>query len=134
MAQITEEQKAVVSKFMSAFWNELVKPYYNPEETDEYWESLIAKADDLEKRFGEDETPVRRMIFGFIGGVEQAYRSKADVDSVHDYIQTNPLFDALNDMSHSWKKLQQAYQDANRVGITDRSLLVAKMIESRKNS
>ena len=71
MAEIRRDQLENASKFMSAFWEEMVKPFYNSEDADEYWLKLIDKGNELHDRFnlnGDDR--LKEMLFGFCTGLE----------------------------------------------------------------
>lgn len=130
MAGITAEQKDRVSKFMSAFWNELVKPYYNPsDESDEYWSKVVSKADEITEQFGgKDDVIVRNIVYGFIRGIEAKSRDKQDTD-VYTYIKTEELADMLNMLAKDMDRLKAAYKSAPRVDVAQGSIAVAEMIK-----
>ena len=70
MSAIRKDQTELASKFMAAFWGELVKPYYNSEDTDEYWSQVIDKIDDLYERFDLYENrQLVEMMFSFTDGL-----------------------------------------------------------------
>lgn len=71
MGAIREDQKENASKFMSALWNEFVKPYYNSEDTDEFWLGMMGKMNDLYNTYHLDENPqLCEMMMGFSCGLE----------------------------------------------------------------
>ena len=77
MAGIRKDQLEDASKFMSALWNEIVKPYYNPEKDDEYWLGLIDKINNLYDRFGLDRNKkMSYMMMGFANGLETEYKGR----------------------------------------------------------
>ena len=79
MAAIREDQKDRASRFMSALWNELIKPYYNPVNTDEFWSEIVKKENELIERFDlESEKLLLEMMWGFTAGLEM----KAGVERV----------------------------------------------------
>lgn len=130
MAGITSEQKDRVSKFMSAFWNDLVKPYYNPsDESDEYWSKAVSKADEITEQFGgKDDVIVRNIVYGFIRGIEAKSRDKQDTE-VYKYIKTEELADMLNMLAKDMERLKAAYKSAPRVDVAQGSIAVAEMIK-----
>lgn len=71
MAKINENQLENAKQFMSVFWMDLVKPFYNAEDDDDYWMAIIDKANEIFSRFHlEDNHQLREMLFGFICGLE----------------------------------------------------------------
>lgn len=71
MSEIRQDQKENASKFMSEFWNELVKPYYNPERTDVYWDKTYMKLDDMSKKYCDGDERLFRILMGFWEGLER---------------------------------------------------------------
>ena len=135
MAGITAEQKDRVSKFMSAFWNDLVKPYYNPPTTqgnasdDAYWRDSISKADEIATQFGgKDDVIIRNIVYGFIRGIEAKSRDKQDTD-LYKYIKTEELADMLNMLAKDMDRLKAAYKSAPRIDVAQGSIAVAEMIK-----
>lgn len=130
MAGITAEQKDRVSKFMSAFWNELVKPYYNPsDESDEYWSNAVSKADEITEQFGgKDDVVIRNIVYGFIRGIEAKSRDTQDTE-VYRYIKTEELADMLNMLAKDMERLKAAYKSAPRIDVAQGSIAVAEMIK-----
>lgn len=131
MAGITAEQKDRVSKFMSAFWNELVKPYYNPsaDADDDYWSKAVGKADEITEQFGgKDDVIVRNIVYGFIRGIEAKSRDTQDTE-VYKYIKAEELADMLNMLAKDMDRLKAAYKSAPRVDVAQGSILVAEMIK-----
>lgn len=137
MAVITENQKDRVSKFMGAFWNNLVKPYYNPPTTqgnasdDAYWNDAISKADEITEQFGgKDDVIIRNIVLGFIRGIEAKSRNKEDTE-VYKYIQTTELADMLNMLAKDMDRLKAAYKSAPKVEVSQGSILVAEMLRKK---
>lgn len=131
MAGITAEQKDRVSKFMSAFWNDLVKPYYNPpaEQDDDYWSNAVSKADEITERFGgKDDVIIRNIVYGFIRGIEAKSRDTQDTE-VYKYIKTEELADMLNMLAKDMDRIKAAYKSAPRIDVAQGSILVAEMIK-----
>lgn len=130
MAGITAEQKDRVSKFMSAFWNELVKPHYNPsDDSDDYWSNVVNKADEITEQFGgKDDVIVRNIAYGFIRGIEAKSRDTQDTE-VYKYIKAEELADMLNMLAKDMDRLKAAYKSAPRIDVAQGSILVAEMIK-----
>ena len=71
MAAIKQNQLKDASEFMSAVWTELIKPFYNPEDTDEYWAKLVETENKLIRRFDlTNNRLLLEMMFGFTCGLE----------------------------------------------------------------
>lgn len=72
MAAIKQNQLKDASEFMGAIWSELIKPFYNPENTDQYWSELVEKENELIRRFdlSEKNRLLLEMMFGFTCGLE----------------------------------------------------------------
>ena len=71
MSEIKDNQKEYASKFMSTIWNELIKPYYNAEDKDEWWVDMMDKANAVASRYGKADPRLTKMITGFIRGLEE---------------------------------------------------------------
>ncbi len=74
MGSIRQDQKEYASKFMSEFWNDLVKPYYNPETGDDYWDATYKKLDDMSKKYCTNDERLFRILMGFWEGLEREVR------------------------------------------------------------
>ena len=135
MAEITTEQKDRVSKFMGVFWNQFVKPFYNPPSgDDQYWTDLIRKADDIAKEFGADSDPrIGCMIKGFIAGTEAAVRHE-DGGQSYEYIETSEIKTMLNMLFKDMEHLKHAYASAQRVHACQGSVLAAEVLRKRNES
>lgn len=71
MASVTKEEIPEVAKFMPQFW-ELIKKYYKPEDTDEYWESFNADSEKL--YMSTDHILCRQMILDLTSYLEGKLR------------------------------------------------------------
>lgn len=78
MSAIRDEQKQNVSAFMSEFWSGVVKPYYNPEERDEYWMPFVEKVMEIAKKYGNGDERIIGMVLGFLRGAEKMNRMEKD--------------------------------------------------------
>ena len=76
MSAITKEQLDNASKFMNEFWRDLVKPYYNPEESDGWWNEMIRKVGDIGNKYCNDDPRLRKMLIGFERGLEEAWKEE----------------------------------------------------------
>ena len=76
MSALKKDQLPAVSQFMTLFWKEIVKPYYNPEQTESWWDYFI---NDL-SRFGDtyclEDKRLMKILLGFYEGVQEVYRSE----------------------------------------------------------
>lgn len=68
--KISEEHQQNASQFMAAFWNELVKPYYEPENGADYWMQLMEVANTLSEKYCSKDKRLQNMIVAFIGGLQ----------------------------------------------------------------
>lgn len=71
MSVIREDQLDNAKKFMSVFWQKIVKPYYNTEETDEYWKALFTDMSKVGEAFCRNDTRLKHMMYGFEKGLEE---------------------------------------------------------------
>lgn len=78
MSAIREEQKQNVSAFMSEFWAGVVKPYYNPEDGDDYWMGFVEKTMKIAEQYGKYDKRIVEIVLGFIKGVEKVYKEKTN--------------------------------------------------------
>lgn len=76
MGAIREDQKENASKFMNVFWTQLVKPYYNPEETDAWWNELIKRVGDIGHEYCEKDPRLRKILIGFESGLEEVRKNE----------------------------------------------------------
>ena len=74
MSSINDSQKDNASKFMSAMWVELMKPYYNAENTDEWWGTALAKANELAERYCKHDRKLLCMVTGYMNGLHDDAR------------------------------------------------------------
>ena len=79
MASVRKEDIPEVAKFMTDFW-ELIKMYYKPEDTDEYWECFN---EDAEKLYtSTDHILCRKMILDLTSYLEGKLRGRNTTRSV----------------------------------------------------
>lgn len=76
MGAIREDQKENTSKFFNVFWTQLVKPYYNPEETDAWWNELIKRVGDIGHEYCEKDPRLRKILIGFEAGLEEVRKNE----------------------------------------------------------
>ena len=74
MATIRKEQQKDASQFMKVFWNEIVKPYYNPEDSDEWWNKFLDRTTDIAKNYCGTDRRLHKILVGFAEGLEQEAR------------------------------------------------------------
>lgn len=76
MSAITKEQLDNASKFMNEFWRDLVKPYYNAEDSDGWWNEMIRKVGDIGNKYCNDDPRLRKILIGFERGLEEAWKEE----------------------------------------------------------
>lgn len=76
MSTIRQDQLEVASKFMTIFWKEVVKPFYNPENTEEWWGMLIDRMGKLNQEYCPNDIRLRKMMIGFFNGLNEVYKSE----------------------------------------------------------
>lgn len=76
MSAITKEQLDNASKFMNDFWQNLVKPYYNAEETDAWWNNMIRMVGEIGHKYCEKDPRLRKILLGFEAGLEEVRRNE----------------------------------------------------------
>ena len=76
MSAITKEQLDNASKFMNEFWKDLVKPYYNAEESDGWWNNFIRRMGDIGSKYCEHDPRLRKILIGFERGLEEAWKEE----------------------------------------------------------
>ena len=75
MASVTKEEIPDVARFMTDFWN-LLKKYYKPEDTDEYWDNLL---DDSEILYNSTQDRLcRQMVLDLSGYLEGKLYGKSN--------------------------------------------------------
>ena len=74
MSAMSKDQLDVASKFMTAFWKEIVKPYYNPENTEEWWGHAIDGMDAFSKKYCADDKRLMKILVGFFNGLNEVYK------------------------------------------------------------
>ena len=77
MSAIRPDQLDNTKKFMSEFWNSFVKPYYNPEKGDEYWDKTYEELCRLAEKYCKDDVRLLKMLLGFWDGLEREIRGNA---------------------------------------------------------
>ena len=76
MSAIREDQLPNASAFFNDFWKNLVKPYYNAEETDAWWNDLIRLVGDMGHKYCENDPRLRKILIGFELGLEEVRKSE----------------------------------------------------------
>lgn len=61
MASVTRQDIPQVAAFMQDFWT-LVKKYWVPEDTAEYWNSLIDKCSELTRKYQNEQFVVDMLV------------------------------------------------------------------------
>lgn len=139
MSAITQEQSARVGKFMTEFWKDEMKAFYNPENNQEYWDAVVKKTSEICDKYAADDVIVRNMAMSFVSGLEKAQRNQ-DIAS-HEYMhKTDDFIDALNRLFKAQKEvqaamtdLQNAFKSAHKVKLADGSLQAAKVVKKDEN-
>ena len=78
MSAIREEQLPTASKFMTLFWKEIVKPYYNPEQSEAWWDDFIQKMSQIGDAYCLEDRRLMRILIGFCDGLQEVYRDERD--------------------------------------------------------
>lgn len=73
MASVNNSDILKIFKFMGEFWT-FIKTYYIPENTDAYWESLIADAAALGHRYDDDRLAVH-LINAYLDYLEEKQKN-----------------------------------------------------------
>lgn len=76
MSAIREDQLPNASAFFNDFWKNLVKPYYNAEETDAWWNDMIRRVGDMGHKYCENDPRLRKILIGFELGLEEVRRNE----------------------------------------------------------
>lgn len=76
MSAIREDQLPNASAFFNDFWKNLVKPYYNEEETDAWWNDMIRRVGDMGHKYCENDPRLRKILIGFELGLEEVRRNE----------------------------------------------------------
>ena len=137
MSAITQEQSARVGKFMTEFWKDVVKPYYNPpsQSDDAYWSELPQKISEVCKKCGvEDDLRVQKLTVGFATAVDNISKGNTE-EKMYEYMhKSDDFIDALNRLfkwfkegDEIFKDLQSAFRSAHKVKLADGSLQAARV-------
>ena len=137
MSAITQEQSARVGKFMTDFWKDEMKPYYNPEDDQAYWDAVVKKTAEICDKYAADDVIVRNMAMSFVSGLEKAQRNQ-DIKSYEYMHKSDDFIDALNRLFKAQKEvnaamtdLQNAFKSAHKVKLADSSLQAARVLENK---
>ena len=55
---------------MNEFWKDFVKPFYNPEEGEDYWQGVFDKIDALSQKYCQTDVRLQKILIGFEQGIE----------------------------------------------------------------
>lgn len=138
MSAITQEQSARVGKFMTEFWKDEMKAFYNPEDSQEYWDAVVKKTSEICDKYAEDDVIIRKMAMAFVAGLEKAQKNQ-DIAS-HEYMHKsedfldalNRLFKAQKEVQAAMTDLQNAFKSAHKVKLADGSLQAARILENKQ--
>lgn len=135
MSAITQEQSARVGKFMTEFWKDEMKAFYNPEDSQEYWDAVVKKTSEICDKYAADDVIIRKMAMAFVTGLELTQNRKG-IETYEYIAKTDRFIDALNRIfkwfkegDEIFKDLQSAFRSAHKVKLADGSLQAAKIIE-----
>lgn len=137
MSAITQEQSARVGKFMTEFWSAEMKPYYNPEDDQAYWDAVVKKTAEICDKYAADDVIIRKMAMAFVAGLELT-QNKKGIETYEYIAKTDRFIDALNRMfkwfkegDEVFKELQNAFKTAPKANISDSSLQAARVLENK---
>lgn len=71
MSKINAEHLKHAGQFMTALWSELMKPYYEPEGSDSYWDDVVSKMNEIGKRYCDGDERLRKILTGFVDGLDK---------------------------------------------------------------
>ena len=54
MASVKKDRIPEIANFMQDFW-QLIKDFWSPENSDRYWESLVARQDELAQKYNNHD-------------------------------------------------------------------------------
>ena len=137
MSAITQEQSARVGKFMTEFWKDEMKAFYNPEDSQEYWDAVVNKTSEICDKYAEDDVIVRNIAMAFVSGLEKSQRNQniASHEYMHkseDFLDAlNRLFKAQQEVQAAMTDLQNAFKSAHKVKLADGSLQAARALENK---
>ena len=137
MSAITQEQSARVGKFMTEFWKDEMKAFYNPEDSQEYWDAVVKKTSEICDKYAADDVIIRKMAMAFVAGLELT-QNKNGIETYEYIAKTDRFIDALNRMfkwfkegDEVFKELQNAFKTAPKANISDSSLQAARVLEEK---
>lgn len=139
MSAITQEQSARVGKFMTEFWKDEMKAFYNPENNQEYWDAVVKKTAEICDKYAADDVIVRNIAMAFVSGLEKSQKNQ-DITS-HEYMHKsedfldalNRLFKAQQEVQAAMTDLQNAFKSAHKVKLADGSLQAARVVKKDEN-
>lgn len=76
MSAIRKDQLDNASAFMNEFWKELVKPYYNAEESDAWWDEMIRRTGEIGHKYCENDMRLMKILVGFQNGLSEVWRGE----------------------------------------------------------
>ena len=74
MSAINKNQLDNASAFMNAFWKLLVKEYYNPEESDAWWNDMIRTTGEIGHKYCENDKRLMKILIGFQNGLNEVWK------------------------------------------------------------
>ena len=132
MSAITQEQSARVGKFMTEFWKDEMKAFYNPEDSQEYWDAVVEKTSEICDKYAAE------MAMAFVAGLELT-QNKNGIETYEYIAKTDRFIDALNRMfkwfkegDEVFKELQYAFKTAPKANVSDSSLQAARVLENKE--
>lgn len=134
MSAITQEQSSRVGKFMTEFWKDEMKPFYNPEDSQEYWDELVKKTSEICEKYGKDDIRVAKMAMAYVAAVEAVHKEQDSIKTYEYMYKSDDFIDALNRLFKAQKEvqaamtdLQNAFKSSHKVKLADGSLQAARV-------
>ena len=94
---------------MGDFWKDFLKVYYNPEDSEEYWNEVVKKTGEIAEKYCKDDPVLIGALMGAQKGLENKAKGKAE--KTYKYILTDEIVDPLNRIFKAMKEVNKAMDD-----------------------
>lgn len=76
MSAIREDQLKNASAFFKDYWPNLVKAYYNPEDSDAWWNEMINKTHEIGHKYCENDQRLMKICVAFEKGCAEVWKNE----------------------------------------------------------